>query len=98
MNTKTVWGSVRADGTILSGDDFTVTAKGKGEYVISFSSAFSGLPAVVASQILWGTTQQDPRDNVVFPFVTKDAVTAITADCGGNHCNRAFSFIAIGAK
>lgn len=97
METKTVWGVLNKDGSInSSGGGFTVTHQGNGEYIISFSPAFSATPSIVGSQVLFSTTRQDTRDNVVFPYLNSGAATALTGDSGGNHADRPFAFVAIG--
>jgi len=98
MATRTSYGVINKDGTINSGSgDFTVTAQGNGEYIISFSPAFKGTPSIVGSQVLFGDTSQWPTDNIVFPFLNGGAATAITGGSdAGNQSNRSFSFIAIG--
>lgn len=96
MASMTVWGVVNANGTVAAGSGFTVTSQGSGEYIISFSPAFSSMPAIVGSQANFGSTSQDTRDNIVFPYVNNGAATALTGDSGGNHTNRSFSFIAMG--
>jgi hypothetical protein len=97
METKTVWGVLNKDGSInSSGGGFTVTHQGNGEYIISFSPAFSATPSIVGSQVLYGTSSQNTLDNVVFPYVNQGAATALTGDGAGKHLDRPFAFVAIG--
>ena len=96
MATMTVWGVVNKDGSIGAGNGFSITHQGNGEYIISFSPAFSGMPAITGSQVNYGDQGQNTRDNVVFPFVNNGSATALTGDGGGSRTDRSFSFIAIG--
>ncbi|TRV43980.1 MAG: hypothetical protein EWV53_22765 [Microcystis panniformis Mp_MB_F_20051200_S9] len=73
-----------------------MTHQSNGEYIISFSPAFSATPSIVGSQVLYGQQSQKPLDNVVFPFLNSGAATALTGDSEGNKKDRSFSFIAIG--
>ena len=79
MTAMTVWGVVNKDGSTASGTGFSVTHQGNGEYIISFSPAFSGMPAVSGSQVNYGNQGENTRDNVVFPFLNAGSVTALTA-------------------
>ena len=94
--TLTVWGTINGDGSIAAGTGYSVTAQGNGEYIISFSPTFSGTPAIVGSQVLYGSGSENTLDNVIFPYLNNGAATAKTGDSNGNSTNRAFSFIAMG--
>jgi hypothetical protein len=97
MTTRTIWGSVNADGSIANGsEDFTVTNVETGVYVIGFRTNFIGLPAVVASQNRFGNVGEANTDGVAVPMVAAGSATAVTGDGGGKKQNRAFGFIAIG--
>ena len=103
MSTKTIWGSINADGSIASGSrgadekhDFSVTPKGPGTYEIGFSSHFVAIPAIVGTQNRYGTAAQNPDDGVVFPEVLSSKCTAVTGASDGVGQNRSFAFIAIG--
>lgn len=97
MTTRTIWGTVNANGTILSGSgDFAVNRTGNGQYQIQFNDDFSATPAIVGSQVLFGNQGESPLDNIVFPFLNKNGATAFTGDSKGNVGDRSFSFIAVG--
>jgi hypothetical protein len=98
MSTTTIiWGSINANGTIQSGSgNFNVERQSTGNYLIGFDTKFSVEPAVVGDQNNFNSSTQDPRDGVVFPFVTTNTFTALTADSGGKLTDRSFGFIAIG--
>ena len=96
MSDMMVSGVINSDGSKVSGHGFSVTSQGSGEYIISFSPPFSEVPAIVGSQVNFGSTGQDPRDGVVFPFVNAGAATVITGDSAGGHSSRTFAFIARG--
>ncbi|MGL3606961.1 hypothetical protein ACSV9I_10635 [Rhizobium sp. G187] len=97
MTIRTIWGTVNANGTILSGSgDFAVSRTANGQYQIQFNDDFTVTPAMVGSQVLYQGLNENPIDNVVFPFLNKNGATAITGDAAGNHGDRSFSFIAIG--
>ncbi len=94
--TMTVWGVVNKDGSIGNGKGFSITHQGGGEYIISFSPSFSGMPAISGSQVNYGSQNEDTRDGVVFPFLNAGSATALTGDSGGSKTDRSFAFIAIG--
>lgn len=95
--TMTVWGVVNADGSIGNGTGFSITHQdGGGEYIISFSPSFSGMPAISGSQVNFGSQNENTRDGVVFPFLNGGAATALTGDGGGSKTDRSFAFIAVG--
>ena len=97
MTIRTIWGTVNANGTILSGSgDFSVNRVDNGQYQIQFNDDFAATPAMVGSQVLYGKLSENPVDNVVFPFLNKNGATAITGDSEGKHTDRSFSFIATG--
>jgi hypothetical protein len=91
-----VWGEINADGSILSGHGFESTRISTGQYSIVFTPTFPITPAIVGSQTRYGNATQDPRDNIVFPFVTNAQATALTGDNEGKLQDRNFSFIAVG--
>ncbi|MGI2031003.1 hypothetical protein ACRQ1B_01290 [Rhizobium panacihumi] len=95
--TRIIAGVVDGNGNIISGgDDFQVNRPNTGEYQINFYNGFSEIPAVVGSQVLYGSDQQSSADNIVFPFVSRLAFTALTGNGQGTHDNRSFAFIAAG--
>ena len=97
MAVLTLYGSISEDGTIVNGSgNFYVKHVGSGQYQIHFNVPFSSAPAIVGSQNNFGTLDQDPRDGCVFPFVTNENAIVIVSDNAGEHCDRSFSFIAIG--
>ncbi|MBB6252165.1 hypothetical protein [Nitrospirillum iridis] len=93
-----IWGNVSANGDIVSGSgNFLVSNTSGGHYNISFNTAFSQVPTVCGSQTMFGSSAEWPTDNVVFPFINNDSVTAITGlGTDGSQSNCSFSFIAIG--
>ena len=96
-----VWGTIDANGTIVSGSgDFRVLKTGSGVYNITFNHHFSAIPAISGSQTRLGALGEWPTDNVVFPFLNENSATAITGNgsAGGNQSDRSFSFIAVGLK
>ncbi len=96
MSDMMVSGVIASDGSKVSGHGFSVTSQGSGEYIISFSPPFSEIPAIVGSQVNFGSAGQDTRDGVVFPYVNAGAATALTGGSDGGHTNRTFAFIARG--
>lgn len=102
MTTPTfVWGTIDANGTIVSGSgDFKILKIGSGVYNINFDHHFSSIPAISGSQTRYGAQSEWPTDNVVFPFLNENSATAITGNgsAGGNQSDRSFSFIAVGFK
>lgn len=93
MAATSISGVVSSNGDIISGSGFSATRINQGEYQIVFDAAFHAVPATVGSQVLFKNEGQDPRDNVVFPFLAKTGFTAVTGDSGGKHQDRNFAFI-----
>jgi hypothetical protein len=92
-----VWGSIAANATITSSSGgFTVKSGGTGIYIITFSAAFAGIPAIVATQNNYGSTGESNVDGVAVPVISTTSAQVITGDSGGNKQNRAFGFIAQG--
>ncbi|AIO65358.1 hypothetical protein [Burkholderia oklahomensis] len=96
-DSRIIWGSVNADGTIKSGSgNFAVERIDTGKYTVSFNAGFSTVPAVVATQNNYGGTNESNLDGVAVPFVNQNSFQANTGDGGGKPQNRSFGFIAIG--
>lgn len=94
---RIVWATINPEGQILtSSEQLQVKHTGTGIYTIQFETPFKVLPTVVGSQVLYGGTNENPCDNVVFPLVDQTGLTAVTGDSGGNHVDRNFAFMAIG--
>jgi hypothetical protein len=97
MSSHTLWGAINANGTIASSSGgFSVSHQGTGQYVISFRTLFQSTPSIVGSQTNYGALNQNPLDNVVFPFVDTGSATVLTGASNGSLQDRNFSFIAIG--
>jgi hypothetical protein len=97
MTTVTLWGNVDTNGNVVTGSGgFQVEQQATGKYLITFSPTFSGEPAIVGSQVNFGNSGEDTRDNVIFPYLSSSSATAVTGDASGDPQNRAFSFIVIG--
>jgi hypothetical protein len=99
-------GTVGADGSGLAGigfKGFTVTKNSTGLYTITFSTAFSFVPTVVATQQYPANNDfvdvvQDTKDNAVIVGVD---TTKCQVKCGngdGKVADRRFHFIAIGPR
>jgi len=99
MATKTIWGVIGKDGTVLSGSkDYQVNrdSSDQGQYTIVFNQGFSNLPAITGNQVNYGSLGEDPSDGVVFPELTRSYVKVIVGNTSSHHEARTFSFIAIG--
>ncbi len=96
MPVQTIWGSINANGTKASGENYSVTLLETGVYVISFEPVFNGLPAVVGSQTRYGNIKEHNTDGVAFPLLSYATATAVTGNGDGSKENRDFSFIATG--
>ncbi|MCY7296892.1 hypothetical protein [Alteromonas sp. a30] len=96
MSIQTIWGVIDKYGRVMSGSGFSVKRDNDGEYVITFSTPFTALPAITGSQVLYGSTGEWPSDGVVFPILSTDSATAITGGKEEDISDRTFSFIAIG--
>lgn len=96
-------GTVQADGTVSVGRGFTVVRDSTGLYTITFSSAFSAEPTVVATQQYpnhndFNLTSGDTKDNAIVVGVS---TTKCLIKCGradGIADDRRFHFIAIGSR
>lgn len=94
---RIVWATIGPDGQVLtSSEPIVVQHTATGIYTIQFALSYKVLPTVMGSQVLYGSDNQNPVDNVVFPLVNQNGFTAITGDSGGNHSDRHFSFLALG--
>lgn len=84
-------GCLNSSGTTIQGEGFSATHPGTGDYVITFTSAFAGVPIFV------GTTVEPSGTYVNVVSRTTSVVTVqILAASGGGGSNQAFCFIAIG--
>lgn len=98
-----LYGNVNADGTLFSGSGgFAVNTTDTGTYVISFTNAFAGTPAMLLTQNYpeWGnfTTRAvgDSRDNAVVVALNGREAKIITGDNSGTRVNRNFGFLVVG--
>ena len=94
--TVTIYGTIGKDGSRISGSGFESSKQESGQFLIDFDQKFKDIPAIVGSQTGWGNLDQNPLDNVVFPFLTTSSATALTGSSNGGHSSRQFSFIATG--
>ncbi|CAL2075556.1 conserved protein of unknown function [Tenacibaculum sp. 190524A02b] len=97
MSTNTIFGTISADGNIISGSGFSVKKQSTGKYLIDFNENFSEIPAIVGSQTGYGEGE-GPTDVIVFPFLERGFATALTGNGEFIASDRQFSFIAIGKK
>ncbi len=99
MKTKTIWGTIKGDGSIISSSGgFQVRKESKGRFLIDFDKKFVAIPAVVGSHTGHNDAGQNTKDNVVFPFLDRSSVTAIVGGQDGSPIDFQFSFIAIGLE
>jgi hypothetical protein len=88
---RVVRGRVNADGTVAQGTGFTVNKTGAGAYEITFTTAFSALPIVLA------VTHESNRSASVDVPSSTSVVVIRTANYNVGQADYAFSFIAIEA-
>lgn len=84
-------GVVTSTGSITSGEGFTITHVGTGDYKINFSTSFGDIPAV--------TVTIHSAGGMVQIFSTSSSLAEIfTLSAGGANADFAFSFIAVGER
>jgi len=98
---KTIFGTVNADGTINSGKGFKVVHDDTGEYSILYNSDFQQQPAVVVTQNhpSWNDFTSDggkTTDNATVIASDKGRVKIKTGNGDGNARDRNFNFICVG--
>lgn len=94
--TVTVYGTIDKDGNKVSGSGFESSKQKSGQFLIDFDQKFNAIPAIVGSQTGYDEQNENPLDNVVFPFLNTGSATANTGDASGGLSSRQFSFIAMG--
>ena len=87
---KIIRGRISAAGSKVSGDGFTVSGPSSNVYTITFQTAFSGVPAVVAN------CEGDAYYMALQASPTTSSFAILPTYHDGTHANEAFSFIAIG--
>lgn len=90
---KIITGSVAANGTIISGTDFTVTKGGTGSYTLNWS--FSGTPSVVTAP---GALVAGQFTLIAVTAQNNALATILTANTGSGGRDSPFQFIAIGPR
>ncbi|MBI3853139.1 MAG: hypothetical protein HY298_23050 [Verrucomicrobia bacterium] len=91
-NLRIIRGVVNAAGTILAGQGFTVTKGPTGFFTVTFSPAFSDMPAVTV-------TAQSGIDRMATCTSVSTSSTGIwTRDSAGTATDNQFNFIAIGPR
>lgn len=88
--TRTVAGTVAADGTISTGTGFTIAKGVSGLYTITFAAPFSVTPAVVVTPIIasGGNRTVSIRNN------SASSVDVVTGSDAGVGVDQAFGFLA----
>ena len=95
----TIWGNVKADGTILSGTGYRVEKIEKGLYTVIFDDGFNAMPGVSVTEVWPGDITShggNTKDNAVLVAVEPDRFRVKLGELDGNAADRAFSFVAIG--
>lgn len=91
-NLRLVRGSVAANGSITVGTGFTITRNGAGDYTVTFTQDFAGLPSI--------TLAVDGAAGTILRLLTPTAhsfrVTNVTV--GGVAQDTPWYFIAVGQK
>lgn len=92
-NLGLIRGVIDSTGGKTAGNGFSCTRTGTGVYSITWSTAFSSTPAVVA------TLQADLPQYSIFAIITSNtAVTVKVYDATGTASSQSFSFIAVGIR
>ncbi|GEM_PF-3329498 len=99
-NHQHIAGYVSKDGTLISGEGASVEKVSKGEYKVTFDTAFADLPAVVA------TLHNADKNLSVHAVITYEITTSYACIMTGNADSppagvpddSSFSFIAFGDK
>ncbi len=94
-NLRIVRGVVGADGSILFGTGFTVTHVGPGEYTISFTPPFLGIPTVTATVKL---TSSGTAIAQIQGVTVTSATLLLFRRSDGNLVDSEINFIAIGPR
>ncbi|WFU37244.1 hypothetical protein QA640_22355 [Bradyrhizobium sp. CB82] len=92
MANRTIAGTVRKDGTIISGAEFSVEKTNRGEYVVSFRPAFSNVHGGSATQIYEGK-DGSTLDNVVLRVLNVNNAIVATGGHKGDLNDRDFTFV-----
>jgi hypothetical protein len=88
-----VRGVVSGVGSILSGEGFSVSSNGTGDFTITFSTAFGDIPAVTAT-LFSGIFN-------LLPMIVSSSSSSFriqTASTAGSFSNQGFNFIAVGQR
>ena len=94
MTNRYIAGTVNADGSRKSGDEFSSNKTTKGHYVVSFRPAFTQISGGSVTQVY--PNDGDTRDNAVIISLNADSVYLKTGDSSGDAQDRSFSFIFAG--
>lgn len=95
---RVLWGAINSDGTpVSSSEGFSVAKTGNpGIYEITFTTGFTSIPAIVATQTNSGSLTEANTDGIVVPKLSNNSATLITGNNRSTPEYRSFSFIAIG--
>lgn len=88
---RIVWGIVNSDGTLAEGTGFTPSRTGTGDYTLTWSEAFSDVPAVDVTANGGGDRSENAE-----PTTTTCRVTIDTSQTAGTLIDTKFNFIAVG--
>lgn len=94
-----IYGVVADSGTPITQHGFSVTQSQPGLYDIQFTTAFSEIPAMSATQVFPNELNNpggSTNDNAVIVFIRKDSCRIKTGASDGNPQSRDFTFIAAG--
>lgn len=88
----TVSGRIGSNGAVLGGVGFSVVHNGVGDYTITFSPAFTHIPAVVVSGV---TVAGNNQRVAAIATATVSTVEVFTFTSTGNQADVPFSFVAV---
>lgn len=91
----TIFGNVNKDGNVTSGTGFTSAKSATGQYTITFTTAFTGMPSFIAT-LTSDTAKGDQNNNFINVNPGQQVTTVYTVDSNEKGEDSPFSFIAIG--
>lgn len=95
-----LYGTVKADGSKLGGDGYTVNhTKDTGIYYITFTRPFNRMPGASTTQIYPNDKSSkggDTRDNALLIYLDAGEMIVKTGESDGDAKDRDFSFIVVG--
>jgi hypothetical protein len=93
MADRIIAGTVNANGSQQSGNNFSVTRTSEGHYLVSFRPAYERIDGASVTQIF---NDGNTRDNAVIIRLSATELFLKTGDSNGDAKDRDFSFVSAG--